>query len=204
MNKTSFPKVQDKGEASASVVFSAQIKFSLFPDEDGSVEVKDVACGFKITSLDVKVLSGNLKMLYKMLVNVFQEKLTSSVESDLAGTIRKTLPMLRKDFMIDPYQVIESRVYGADCILVIMACLSDDQASELTSTALELGMDVLLETHNEDEIIRLRVRNTSVRYISNSNSGRCISNGELLAGHDGTGKVGNGEEQDDKHSNKYD
>ena len=96
MNKTSFPKVQDKGEASASVVFSAQIKFSLFPDEDGSVEVKDVACGFKITSLDVKVLSGNLKMLYKMLVNVFQEKLTSSVESDLAGTIRKTLPMLRK------------------------------------------------------------------------------------------------------------
>ena len=49
MNKTSFPKVQDKGEASASVVFSAQIKFSLFPDEDGSVEVKDVACGFKIT-----------------------------------------------------------------------------------------------------------------------------------------------------------
>ena len=96
MNKTSFPKVQDKGEASASVVFSAQIKFSLFPDEDGSVEVKDVACGFKITSLDVKVLSGNLKMLYKMLVSVFQEKLTSSVESDLAGTIRKTLPMLRK------------------------------------------------------------------------------------------------------------
>ena len=95
MNKTSFPKVQDKGEASASVVFSAQIKFSLFPDEDGSVEVKDVACGFKITSLDVKVLSGNLKMLYKMLVSVFQEKLTSSVESDLAGPIRKTLPMLR-------------------------------------------------------------------------------------------------------------
>ena len=84
MNKTSFPKVQDKGEASASVVFSAQIKFSLFPDKDGSVEVKDVACGFKITSLDVKVLSGNLKMLYKMLVSVFQEKLTSSVESDLA------------------------------------------------------------------------------------------------------------------------
>ncbi|HBQ47745.1 MAG TPA: indole-3-glycerol-phosphate synthase TrpC, partial [Hyphomonas atlantica] len=55
---------------------------------------------------------------------------------------------------IDPYQVIESRVYGADCILVIMACLSDDQASELTSTALELGMDVLLETHNEDELER--------------------------------------------------
>ena len=64
------------------------------------------------------------------------------------------LPMLRKDFMIDPYQVIESRVHGADCVLVIMACLSNDQALELTAAALELGMDVLLETHNEDELER--------------------------------------------------
>mgnify|MGYP003148340215 CR=1 FL=1 len=64
------------------------------------------------------------------------------------------LPMLRKDFMIDPYQVIESRVHGADCVLVIMACLSDAQASELTDTALDLGMDVLLETHNEEELAR--------------------------------------------------
>ncbi len=62
--------------------------------------------------------------------------------------------MLRKDFMIDPYQVIESRVHGADCVLVIMACLSNDQALELTAAALELGMDVLLETHNEDELER--------------------------------------------------
>ena len=64
------------------------------------------------------------------------------------------LPMLRKDFMIDPYQVIESRVHGADCVLVIMACLSDAQASEMTDTALDLGMDVLLETHNEEELAR--------------------------------------------------
>ena len=77
-----------------------------------------------------------------------------SLEDFAAIRSAVALPMLRKDFMIDPYQVIQSRVHGADCILVIMACLSDDQASELTSTALELGMDVLLETHNEDELER--------------------------------------------------
>lgn len=65
-----------------------------------------------------------------------------------------SLPMLRKDFMIDPRQVLQSRAYGADCILVILACLSDQQAGELTSAALELGMDVLLETHNEAELER--------------------------------------------------
>lgn len=65
-----------------------------------------------------------------------------------------TLPMLRKDFMIDPIQVTEARAHGADCVLVIMACLSDAQAKELHDTATDYGMDVLLETHNEAEIER--------------------------------------------------
>ncbi|MCJ8328649.1 MAG: indole-3-glycerol phosphate synthase TrpC [Lentisphaeria bacterium] len=67
---------------------------------------------------------------------------------------QSSIPMLRKDFMIDPYQIYQSRAMGADCILLIMACLDNDQAAALADTAHELEMDVLAETHNEDEIQR--------------------------------------------------
>jgi indole-3-glycerol phosphate synthase len=64
------------------------------------------------------------------------------------------LPALRKDFMYDPYQVMEARAYGADCILIIMAGVDDACAAELEGAALALGMDALLEVHNEDELKR--------------------------------------------------
>ena len=64
------------------------------------------------------------------------------------------LPVLRKDFILDPYQIIESRALGADCILLIMAALEDDAARHLAAIAAELGLDVLVEVHNRAELDR--------------------------------------------------
>lgn len=64
------------------------------------------------------------------------------------------LPVLRKDFMLDPYQILESRALGADCILLILAALSDAQAAELEAAARALAMDVLIEVHDERELDR--------------------------------------------------
>ena len=74
-----------------------------------------------------------------------------------------SLPVIRKDFIVDPYQVVEARAIGADCILLIAACLDDVQIAELNSAALEYGMDVLIEVHNREELDRtLPVGNTLV------------------------------------------
>tara|TARA_R110002074_G_scaffold5503_6_gene27164 strand:- start:69 stop:902 length:834 start_codon:yes stop_codon:yes gene_type:complete len=78
-----------------------------------------------------------------------------------------SLPIIRKDFMVAPYQIYESRVVNADCVLLIAACLSKDQMQELAGIAQEINLDVLVEVHNEEELHHALALDTRLLGINN-------------------------------------
>jgi indole-3-glycerol phosphate synthase len=81
-----------------------------------------------------------------------------------------SLPVIRKDFMIDPYQIVEARALGADCVLLIVSCLEDGQMAELAATAKAFDLDVLVEVHDGDELERaLKTLDTPLLGINNRN-----------------------------------
>ena len=80
-----------------------------------------------------------------------------------------SIPMLRKDFMVDEYQIYESRALGADCILLIMAALNDDEAKNFYALATSLGMDTLFEVHDEDELNRALKLSPKMVGVNNRN-----------------------------------
>ena len=173
---TSIAELEEQAaQASKPRGFAAAIKHSISNGKDGLIaEIKKaspskglIRSDFNPSELAKVYQSGGASCLSVLTDIPYFQGDDSYLQQARSAT---TLPVLRKDFMVDSYQIIESRALGADCILLIMAALSNQQAQELEAQAHSLGMDTLVEIHDEDELDRtLTHLNPSLLGINNRN-----------------------------------
>ena len=124
---------------------------------NNSVLVQDVARAYE--------LAGAIGMSVLTDTNYFG----GSLEDLLLARSATSMPLLRKDFIVDSYQVVEAKSYGADAILLIAACLKRQQLIEFSALAKDLGMDVLLEIHNEEELKKSMLPTADLLGVNNRN-----------------------------------
>ena len=109
---------------------------------------------FKDKELEIKNIAGSYNINGAAGISVLTDEIYfgGSLDDLMQAKVITDVPILRKDFMIDPWQVAEAKAFGADVILLIAACLSKSEVKRMAAYAKSLGLEVLLEIHNEDEL----------------------------------------------------
>lgn len=134
--------------------------------------------------INSEIIASELAMEYEKsgasCISVLTEEdyFNGSVDDLISVKSTVDIPILRKDFIIDPLQIFESRIIGADCILLILSILSFDDAKEFESIAISLGMDVLLEVHTKEDIRKANKLNSRLIGINNRDLKTFIVNNE--------------------------
>ncbi|RDK83275.1 indole-3-glycerol phosphate synthase TrpC [Marinirhabdus gelatinilytica] len=144
-------------KASTGIIAEHKRKSPSKPIINNKVQIQDVARGYESAAVSgMSVLTDT---------NFFGGSLDDLVVARQATSI----PLLRKEFIIDPYQIYEAKAYGADAILLIAACLSAKELKEFSTLAKSLHLDVLLEIHNEEELQKSLCETVDMLGVNNRN-----------------------------------
>lgn len=135
------------------------------------IKRKSPSKGVLIDNLNISNTASSYSSGGASCISVLTESNYFNGSNDDLVEVKKTinLPILRKDFMLDPIQIYESKIIGADCVLLIVSALSKDMFKKLYDLSLELHLDVLVEVHNQDELDFALMQNSKLIGINNRN-----------------------------------